>query len=351
MKILFSIAAFLFLIGGNIFSQDTAPKNFHIDSLPTKGILLDSGWKFHEGDNPEWAKTDFDDRKWQSITLSDYNTYLPQFTNSDIGWFRLNLLIDPSLMNNQLAIQLSQLGATEIYLNGRLFQQVGSINMPSDIKSFNPASKPFLLPTNTSRSIAVAIRFASHTPSRLWLFTITKNLPLAITVNSWKNALNNYEAFLNQARVPTGISYMYLALALLFILLFIFFPKEKLNLLFGLVCSIQAINIFIQFQLSHGSVDVRGFGFLSFLLDLFSKAIGSIVLSIISWAVFQRIKLYHWNFIFQPRNRQPHIFNFWANLPPIGFKLSTSCHFYFGFFPPKCICFQAEKLYYWNCSN
>ena len=83
MKIFFSIAVFPFL-HGNIFSQDTAA-TFYIDSLPAKGILLDKGWKFHEGDNPEWAKPDMDDSKWQSITLSDYSTYLPQFKNKDKG--------------------------------------------------------------------------------------------------------------------------------------------------------------------------------------------------------------------------------------------------------------------------
>ena len=87
---------------------------------------------------------------------------------------------------------------------------------------------------------------------------------------------------------------MYLALGLLFILLFIFFPKEKVNLLFGVVCSFQAINLFLEFQLSQGSLDIRGFGLMSFLLDATGKAIGSVVLSIISQAVLHRITFYHW---------------------------------------------------------
>jgi len=28
---------------------------FRIDSLPKEGILLNQGWKWHAGDNPEWA--------------------------------------------------------------------------------------------------------------------------------------------------------------------------------------------------------------------------------------------------------------------------------------------------------
>jgi len=33
---------------------------FRIDSIPTQGILLDKGWKWHAGDNPDFAKLDFD---------------------------------------------------------------------------------------------------------------------------------------------------------------------------------------------------------------------------------------------------------------------------------------------------
>src|SRR5664279_2334609 len=79
-----------------------------INSIHTNGVLLDSGWKFHEGDNPEWSKPNLDDSKWRTVTLSDYNSYIPQLKNKDIGWFRLSLLIDSLAEKKQLAIQLSQ---------------------------------------------------------------------------------------------------------------------------------------------------------------------------------------------------------------------------------------------------
>ncbi|MCU0339045.1 MAG: hypothetical protein MUE30_04115 [Spirosomaceae bacterium] len=53
------------LICGFVFAQKTAV--FKIDSLPTQGILLDKGWKWHGGDNPEFAKPDFDDSAWEGI--------------------------------------------------------------------------------------------------------------------------------------------------------------------------------------------------------------------------------------------------------------------------------------------
>jgi hypothetical protein len=53
MKTLF----FIFLLA-LICSVDFAQKHepFRIDFLPQQGILLDRGWKFHAGDNPDFAK-------------------------------------------------------------------------------------------------------------------------------------------------------------------------------------------------------------------------------------------------------------------------------------------------------
>ena len=51
MKSLLSLLLFLSL---PVFAQQRTI--FKIDSLPANGILLDKGWKFHVGDNPDWAK-------------------------------------------------------------------------------------------------------------------------------------------------------------------------------------------------------------------------------------------------------------------------------------------------------
>ena len=68
---------------------------FRIDSIPTKGILLDKGWKWHAGDNPDFAKPDFDDSKWESIDPTKDIMELPQIPrNGQISWLRLKFKID-----------------------------------------------------------------------------------------------------------------------------------------------------------------------------------------------------------------------------------------------------------------
>jgi len=198
--IYFVLVTLILLLNKESFSQfDSSQNIFYLKNLPTEGILLDKGWKFHAGDNAEWAKQNYDDTKWANIELSDYNTYLPEFKTKNIGWFRLHLLIDSSIQKKQLAIQLTQLGASEIYLNGQFFQQLGSIEMPLNYKSYNPVDKPLLLPLNAGNPIVIAIRFASKVPSRIWLFTTngdgtkTNKLPLIVRINFWSNAFYIYE--------------------------------------------------------------------------------------------------------------------------------------------------------------
>jgi hypothetical protein len=40
---------------------------FRIDSLPKEGILLNQGWKWHAGDNPDWGEVQYDDTKWERV--------------------------------------------------------------------------------------------------------------------------------------------------------------------------------------------------------------------------------------------------------------------------------------------
>src|SRR4051812_16077809 len=120
-KLIFTILVLLIWLY-TLPAQESISQPNIISLIPPQGITLDKGWKFQSGDNAEWASADFNDRNWQSATLSDYNTYLARLKEKNIGWFRLHLLIDSSVQTKQLAIQLSQSGASEIYLNGELFQ-------------------------------------------------------------------------------------------------------------------------------------------------------------------------------------------------------------------------------------
>src|SRR5262249_37621252 len=116
-----------------------------LEKVLQTGVLLDKGWKFQAGDNPDYAKRDYDDNKWQSInpTLDIHD--LPQISKSGIGWFRLHLSTGSSV-NSHLAMMIQQSGASEIYLNGHLIQRFGILSAdPEKVIAYDPLWKPILL--------------------------------------------------------------------------------------------------------------------------------------------------------------------------------------------------------------
>ena len=154
---------------------------FRIDSLPPQGILLDKGWKWHAGDNPDWAKPAFDDSKWEKIDPTKDVYFLPQIRKQAVGWLRIHLTVDSTLVNKALAFQIKQTAASEIFLNGKFLQSCGIVShQPDKIKAFDPVEEPAGLLFNATKQ-TIAIRFSIQNnlpyfsfndPFRFFLFRV-----------------------------------------------------------------------------------------------------------------------------------------------------------------------------------
>jgi len=298
MKILKSFFLFFFLVSGNCFSQNTGIYVLHLDSLPPQGIVLDKGWKFHEGDDTAWSKADYDDSKWQTADLSNINSYFSAFNKHGIGWLRIKIYVDSTTNNNQAAILLSQLGASDWFINGNLFIQFGKIIGTGKVENYNPHNKPILFPGNLSDSVIIAIRFASTIATRPWLFTNTHALPISVKISPWMNALSDYKAALVEPRMNIGYSFMSVGLGFLFILLYSFFPTERIHLLFGAFCFFLGLAPVINSQLSEANLDINSYGWISFLKDMNDRIIGTLILSILALEISNKITIHQWALIF-----------------------------------------------------
>jgi hypothetical protein len=96
MKKFYFILLF-FLSVDNCLSQDSSTYVFHLNKLPPEGVLLDKGWKFQSGDNPEYSKPDFNDKQWKSIDPTKDIHDIPELWKSNIDWFRLHFVADTSI--------------------------------------------------------------------------------------------------------------------------------------------------------------------------------------------------------------------------------------------------------------
>src|SRR5215831_4562865 len=84
-----------------------------------------SGWKYHSGDSLSWREPSYNDSNWEILTTDFHLDSIPPGTWNGIGWFRLKLVIDPSLYNKVLAVVMTHYGASEIYLDGKMINRYG----------------------------------------------------------------------------------------------------------------------------------------------------------------------------------------------------------------------------------
>jgi len=293
MKLLLTALLFM-MLSSDGFAQMLNAGALHFDHFPPEHFLLDKGWKFQAGDNPEWARTDFNDSGWRQVSLSDVDSYLPAFQKYHIGWFRIKIYIDSPGTVNQAAIMLSQLGASDCYLNGVPFLHLGLIGTNHVFKSDNPHGKPFLFHTNQIDSVTLAIRFASAGPDRVWLLRKTGVLPLSVSIGDWHSALNRYETHLQQQRIPLGLSFLTIGVGILFLLIYIFSPDEKVNLLFVAFCFFLGIMASVQHQLSDGNLDMNTQSIAYFFWQFIDRVCNVLVLAIAALIVFSRLTIYEW---------------------------------------------------------
>src|SRR6187551_3271131 len=167
MKLFCSFIIFLFCVATNIYSQDTADKYVHLDSIPTEGVLLNNGWKFHEGDNPNWAKPQYNDSAWSYINPLLPLYKLPQLKQPGIGWFRLKLQLDSSLYNKTIAVVLTFAGAAELYLDGKLIYRFGKVSVNyKEEQTCLFFNRPFSLKLGDHSIQTLAIRYSLNPQNR-----------------------------------------------------------------------------------------------------------------------------------------------------------------------------------------
>ncbi len=265
---------FTLLLNGFFAAAQDTSSILRLDTLPAQGILLNKGWKFQAGDNPEWANSEYDDSRWENInnpTRALY--YLPQVRKEPIGWFRIKLHIDSSLLKTPLAFQVYQSIASEIYLNGELLKRYGTVSRnEKEVKAYNPIYEPVGLKLIASEQV-LAVRFS-----------VQRNLPYlksALYHNTFNLRINDVEGAGQFNRIgnryPVFNSIyigIFIVLTIIHFGFFHVFRKQKANLFFSFATLSGAIShaLWIKAVFAH-SVSLRLYTILFdwlFLLTFFN---------------------------------------------------------------------------------
>ena len=226
-----SLTLILLILSLHAFAQKS--EIFRIDSLPTEGVLLNKNWKWHEGDNPDFAKVDFDDSTWENIDPTKDIFGLPQLPKTgEIFWLRLHFEID-STLDKQLVMLLQQSGATEIYLQGKLIHRFGVLSQDiKKISAYTPQEQPNSFPIQKSVPQLLAVRYAFQPHILHGTHFGTTNKCFAIVLDTPENWFEKHKFKENDSDLNIMAGSFYLVLTILFFALYLYYPNQKTNLYF-----------------------------------------------------------------------------------------------------------------------
>ena len=226
---------------------------FRIDSFPKAGIVLNEGWKWHAGDDPAWAKEEYDDSGWESIDPTQEFDHLKQIKNVRNGWFRIQLRVDSSLFNSIISMMVIQSIASEIYLNGVQIANFGKVSIhPNKVVAYNPSGMPFApsevihFKLGNQSKQRLAVRFAIE-PNIRYVRLLSQNPCLIIKLNA-KDTMSrdNFESrgYADVTFLDFFKAGLFFILFLLHLVFYFSYPVHKANLYFGIFC-LTATSIYL----------------------------------------------------------------------------------------------------------
>jgi signal transduction histidine kinase len=217
---------------------------FEIDSLNTEGVTLDSAWKWHAGDNPDWAKADFDDSGWEAIDEVQQIPDMPQIVAAEIGWFRIHIDVDSLVLNNPLSASLSVMGAAEVYINEKLMKSIGIVSQNPNIEKayHTPIPMFFNVLFSKQNDNVIAVRYSlSRSNFYFPKYVFTKSTPFELSLQQDATINEIQRGFINAVLNFVILIGVYFGLALTHFSFYYFLPSQKTNLLFGITMLFQGI--------------------------------------------------------------------------------------------------------------
>jgi serine phosphatase RsbU (regulator of sigma subunit) len=227
---------------------------------PYRTLYIPNDWKYQSGDSTLYASPDLDDWDWIPVsTLLGANQF-PFIDWTGIGWFRLTLDVDSSLIGIPFALDVvMQSGASEVYMNGDLLYQFGQVSADPTLEMPYQERRPRSLVFKYPGKHVIAVRYSNHHADHFvdsgynagfQYQLVEMNHQISYVVNLTRQATMNQYFF-------SGIL---LVFTLIHFLLFLFYSKQTQNLYFSLFTAFFGILTFLNYQtnFSTSGLDILG---------------------------------------------------------------------------------------------
>ncbi len=124
-------------------------------------LIRPENWLYHSGDDSTWANPGFDDHDWELVNSQIREANMPSSGWDGIGWFRVNLSVDSSLIGTPLGFNMFQVGASEVYLDGKRIFRFGRVACPDSTEIPHWERNPRFLTFRKSGPHLLAVRYSN----------------------------------------------------------------------------------------------------------------------------------------------------------------------------------------------
>jgi len=213
-----------------------------------EGVSLQESWRFHAGDDPAWSDPDYDVSHWRRLQSTTLDS-LPVGSFSGIGWFRCDLAVDSARFGSIVNLNMALYGAVEIFLEGHPVLSLGQVGQAAEEEELHVRSfhmfHPVVLGTDSVQTLAV--RYSNHR----WFPGCPIELPGGFEVRlldvDGSGEEPRREAF-NAVRHQMFFAGLSLAFFMVHLMLFVFIPKIRANLLLAIFTAFTAMLSYLPIQ-------------------------------------------------------------------------------------------------------
>ncbi|GAB3327693.1 hypothetical protein GCM10027299_28660 [Larkinella ripae] len=232
------------------------PLSLTVDSLlkyPCCGYSLrreQVTWLFHSGHDAQWAKPTFDDRTWlPHRSAFDLPDTPPGWTG--VGWFRLHFRVDSNLVGPELALRVVQRSASEIYLDGEKIGSYGKIgNTPATNTDVQVQFEILSFRLTRPGDHVLAVRLSARQPYNSRTMWNEQGFRMQIGLHE---TLSKLVVSLARAYTfPLALAFATGLFALLHLILFVSYPRQKSNLYYSgwlILSTIDSVCAYLDYVL------------------------------------------------------------------------------------------------------
>jgi len=227
------------------------------------GAEISGESKIFAGDNPSFALPQFDDSQWKNGKFNSKKSY----SEEKVHWIRFYFKIDSASLGKSLCFDVKQIGASEIFLNGKKIDVIGKIGKEGsrEFKIRNDVPEIFTL--NTTDVNVLAIRFlptVGENKMTINYISVAMDIELASANEFFDDKVEMVQGFNFMTMLICGV---FSALGFIHLLLFLFYRKAVYNLYFAiynLSIGLMSYMVLSFYEMTDPS-DIDTYAFLSFL--------------------------------------------------------------------------------------